>query len=156
MLNPLFPRRADNTYPGHRLALVLFGLLLVMKAGTSLGTIFNGYKAATVADGIPLDTYTPAAAQTVVSLFAVWGLTNLVLFFIGLVVLVRYRGLIPLMFALLLLQQLGRYLVLHFLPVVRTGSPPGFVINLVMLALMIVGLALSLWRRNDPAFPETS
>jgi hypothetical protein len=150
MLNPILPRRADNTYPGHGLALVLFALLLLMKAGISLGTIFNGYKAATSADGIPLDSYTPAAARTVVSLFALWGLTNFVIFLIGLVVLVRYRGLVPFMFALLLFQQLGRYLVLQLLPIVRIGAPPGTVINLVLLALMIVGLALSLWRRNEP------
>jgi hypothetical protein len=156
MLNPLLPRRADNTYRGHRFALVLFGLLLLMKLGISLSTLFNGRTAATSADGIPLDSYTPAAAQTVVSLFALWGLTNLVICIIGLVVLIRYRGLVSFMFALFLFQQLGRYLVLQLLPIVRTGAPPGFVVNLVLLALMVVGLALSLWRRNGPASPESS
>ena len=34
-------------------------------------------------------------------------------------------------------------------PIARTGTPPGPYINLVLLALMIVGLALSLWRRAD-------
>lgn len=150
MLDPLLPRHADNTYRGHQLALWVFGLLLLMKTGMSLSTILNGYTAATSADGIPLDSYTPAAARTVVSLFALWGLTNLVICLIALAVLIRYRGLVPFMFALLLFQQLGRYLVLQFLPIVRTGTPPGFVINLALLGLMIAGLALSLWRRNDP------
>ena len=48
------------------------------------------------------------------------------------------------MFALLLLQFLAGRLILRLLPVVRTGTPPGFYVNLAILVLMIVGLALSL------------
>jgi hypothetical protein len=59
-------------------------------------------------------------------------------------VLVRYRAMIPFMFALLLLEHLSKRLILHFLPIPRTGTPPGNAVNLVLLALMIVGLALSL------------
>jgi len=149
MLNPLLPERADNLHRGHRLALWLFGLLLLMKTGISLSIIFNGRTAATSADGIPIDSYTPAGAQTVLSLFALVGLYNLILCIVGIVVLVRYRSLVPLMFGLFLLQQLGRSLILQLLPIVRTGTPPGSAMNLVMLALMVVGLALSLWRRGD-------
>lgn len=154
-MNPLLPQRADNAYPGHKLALVIFGLLLLMKTGISLASIFNGHTAAVSADGIPLDTYTPAGARTVLSLFALVGLYNLVLCVIGAVVLVRYRGLVPFLFALFVVQQLGRYLVFDFLPIVRTGTPPGLAINLALLGLMIVGLALSLWRREGPGPAST-
>jgi hypothetical protein len=149
-LNPLLPRRADNTYRGHKVALALFALLLLVKTAISLGSILNGHTAASSADGIPLDTYTPAGARTVLSLFALLGLSNLVICFIGTVVLVRYRSLIPFMFALFLVQQLSRKLIFEFLPIARTGTPPGSAINLVILSVMIVGLALSLWRRDNP------
>jgi len=59
-------------------------------------------------------------------------------------VLARYRTVIPFMFALLLLEHLSRKLILHFLPIAETGTPPGSGVNLVLLAVMIVGLALSL------------
>jgi len=36
-------------------------------------------------------------------------------------------------------------LILQFIPIVRTGTPPGIVVNLIIFALMIVGLMLSLW-----------
>ncbi len=147
-LNPLLPQRADNAYRGHRLALVLFGLLLLVKTAISLGSIFNGRTAATSADGIPIDTYTPAGARTVLSLFAMLGLSNLVVCVIGIVVLARHRGLIPFMFALFLMQQLSRRLVFECFPIARTGTPPGSSINLVILAIMIVGLTLSLWQRQ--------
>jgi hypothetical protein len=58
---------------------------------------------------------------------------------------------IPFMFALLVLEYLSRRLILYVMPIVRTGTPPGTIVNLVLLALMIVGLALSRWRREDAA-----
>ena len=51
MFNQILPRQVDNTYRSYKLALWLFGLLVFMKAGISLGTIFNGYNAASSADG---------------------------------------------------------------------------------------------------------
>lgn len=148
MLGQLLPQRADNAYRGHRAALALLALLLLMKAAISMGSILDGHAAASSADGIPIDTYTPAGARTVVSLFALLGLANLVVCAIGAVVLVRYRSLVPLLFALLLAQQLGRQLILQLLPIERTGAPPGFAINHAILGIMIVGLALSLWSRR--------
>jgi hypothetical protein len=68
---------------------------------------------------------------------------------LGIVVLVRYRSMIPFMFALLLVEHLGRKLILRFLPLVRTGTPPGYFVNLALVAVMIVGLALSLRSRPD-------
>jgi len=149
MLELLLPRSADRTYHGHRLALWLFAVVVFMTAGMSLVSIFNGYAAASSADGIPLDTYTSAAAQTVVSLFALLGLSHLLFCLLCLLVLVRYRSLIPFLFALLLLEHLGRKLVLRFLPIARTGTPPGSVVNLVLLAVMVAGLALTLWNRDE-------
>ena len=36
MFNQILPRQVDNTYGGYKLALWLFGLLVLMKAGISL------------------------------------------------------------------------------------------------------------------------
>jgi hypothetical protein len=148
MLKQLLPQRIDNTYRGHNLALWLFALLLFMKIAMSLNSIFNGYSVATSADGIPLNTFTPAGAQAVVSLFAIWGLSHFMICLLCIVVLARYRALIPFMFALILLEHLSRKLILHFLPIIRTGTPAGFYVNLILVALMIVGLALSLLSRG--------
>ncbi len=57
MLNPLLPRRVDNTYRGHKLALWLFGLVVLLKLVISLNSIFNGRTVASSADGILLDTF---------------------------------------------------------------------------------------------------
>ena len=148
MFDQLLPQTIDNTYRGHRLALWLFGLLLFMKLAVSLNSIFNGYSVASSADGIPLDTYPPAAARTIVALFALFGLAHFMICLLGILVLVRYRSMIPFMFALLLVEHLSRRLILLLIPIVRVGTPPAFAVNLVLAALMIAGLALSLWRRG--------
>ena len=154
MLEQLLPRRVDNDYRGHKLALWLFGLVVFMKLAIGVNSIFNGRSVASSADGIPLDTYTPAGARAFVTQFALLGLAHFVMGLLCVLVLVRYRTLVPLMFALLLLEHLGKRLILQFLPIDRTGTPPGCAINIVLLALMVAGLALSLWSRDEPPARE--
>ncbi len=146
MIERLIPRQADNAYQGHRLALWILALIILMKLGIGLNSVFNGHYVASFADGIPIDTYTPAGTQTVLALFAVLGLFQLMLGLLGMLVLGRYRALVPLMFSLLLLDQLGRKLILLFIPIERTGAPSGSVVYFALLAAVIVGLALSLRR----------
>lgn len=144
----LFPECADNTYGGNKFALWLFGLVIAVKAAMGLNAIFNTYTVATRADGIPLASFPSGAVHTVLALFAIWGLGHFVLCLAGLLVLVRYRSLVPLMFIVLLLEQLARKLILLFIPLVRTGTPGGFYVNLVLLAIMATGLALAMWTRQ--------
>ena len=145
MFNQLLPQRIDNVYHGHNHALWLFALVVSVRIIQSVVIIFNGYSVAKSADGIPVDTYAPAAAQTIVALFALGALYRLIISLLCVLVLVRYRSAIPFMFALLMLSYLVSQLILQFIPIVRTGTPPGIVVNLIMFALMIVGLMLSLW-----------
>jgi hypothetical protein len=151
MLDQLLPRRIDNSYRGHPLALWLFVAVVVLKTGIALGTIFNGRGAAQSADGIPLDRFGAGGAEAVVALFAMWGLSQLVFSVLGVLALARYRAMIPFLFVLLLLEHLGRRWILMVKPIARTGTPPGTYVNLVLLVVMIAGLALSLRRRPSPA-----
>ena len=144
-MNKLLPRPADNTYRGYRVALWLFGILVLLKTIISVNSMINARGVATSADGVPLDTFGPEGARAFVNLFALLGLSNLVICLLCIVVLARYRALVPLMFSLLLLQHLARKLIHQAMPTVTTGNPPASVINLVLLALMVAGLALSLW-----------
>ena len=149
MLNQLLPPRLDNTYRGRKLALVLFGLVVAVRITQSVMIIVNGYSIASSADGIPLETYPAAAAQTILAIFAISSLNRLFVALICVVVLVRYRSAIPTMFLLLALAYLAGEIILRFIPIVRVGTPPGPIVNLIMFALMIVGLVLSLWGRNE-------
>lgn len=144
MFARLFPPIIDNSYRGSKIALWLLGLVVGLKATQSFAIIFNGRYTATGADGIPLDTYPAAAAQTIVALFALLSLWRLLVCSVGVVVLLRYRAAVPLMLALFLAQYLVNQLLLQFIPLVHVGTPPGPIINLVLAVLTLVGLVLSL------------
>ncbi len=154
MSDQLLPRRAFNTNRGNRLAPWFLALVVLLKICVSLNANINGPSMASSGDGIPLDTFTSAGAQTVGSLFALWGLAQLMICVVCLLVLIRYSTLIPFMFALLLLEHLGRKLLLHFMHLAKTGLggesvgispfPYGF------LVLIVIGLVLSLRRQGSP------
>jgi hypothetical protein len=149
ILNRLFPRRIDNSYRGYKIALVLFGLVIAMRALQSVLIIVNGHSVAQSADGIPLETYPAGAAQTIVAIFAISSLNRLIISLICAVVLVRYRSAVPLMFVVLALSYFGGQIILRFVPIVTTGTPPGPIMNIVMFGLVIIGLALSLFERGQ-------
>src|SRR5258706_11549255 len=121
MFDKLLPRNIDNTYRGYQVALWLFGLVVGVMTAQSVVVIFNGYSTVVNADGIALDTYPAAAAQTIVALFALRSLLRVILALLCVLILVRYRSAIPFMFALLILNFLGTQLILQFQPMVRTG-----------------------------------
>jgi hypothetical protein len=149
ILSRLFPARIDNSYEGSKIALWILGLLIAVRTMQSVMILFNGASIAQSADGIPLDTYPAAAAQTIVALFALSALNRLIISLICVVVLVRYRRAVPLMFVLLILTYAGGQLIGRIIPMVRVGRPPAVVVNLTLFSLTIIGLVFSLWRRRQ-------
>ncbi|HUF17517.1 MAG TPA: hypothetical protein VMS12_05680 [Thermoanaerobaculia bacterium] len=148
MLDRLLPRVIDNSYRGPKAALWLLCILAVIKVAMGLNSIFNGSFVLSSADGVPLATYPPPAAQTIVAIFALWALGQLLFALLAVLALVRYRTMTPLLFAILLAEHLGRKLILQFLPIIRSDAVPASLINAALLALMAGGLLLSLWHRH--------
>jgi len=142
-LERLFPRILDNRYRGHLAGLWLFGLLVFVKAMISLVSLVDparGYKA----DGIPLETYSPAAAHAVIGVGAYLDVELLILVLVFVIALVRYRSMVPLLYLLLVVEFLAhKWAGLRF-PIVRAGGGSGSVVTLVMFALMLIGLVLAL------------
>jgi hypothetical protein len=149
MLNPILPRQADNAYRGQKAALWILGLVILLRLMMGANSAFNAHTIATTADGIPIDAYPAAAAQTILSMFAALGLNYLLWCAFGIIVLIRYRTLVPLTFLLLLTGLLARQAERYFLPIPTVGAPAATVINPILIALMVVGLALSLWPRRN-------
>lgn len=149
MLGQLLPPRIDNTYRGRKLGLWLLGIVVTVRILQSLVVIFNGHYVVQSADGVPIETFAPAAAQTVVALFELSALSRLFIFLLCVLTLVRYRSVIPFMFAFLIVYYLAGQLLLQFVPIVRVGTPRGPLVNLVLFFLLVIGLPLSLWKRAD-------
>ncbi len=149
MLGRLLPPSIDDDYRGRGLALWLFGVVVAVRLTQALVIIFDGRTVAMNADGIPLDSYPPEAAQTVVAMFMLSALNRLVIALLCVLVLARYRSAVPFMFAVLMLGHLGGELLMSFAPLVGRGTPPGPYVNLAAFALTALGLALSLRGRAD-------
>ena len=145
MLDRLFPRQVDNRFDGHRAALWLLGLFIAVKRAMSLNSVFNTESVAAGADGIPLDSFGPAAARSVLMLFALTALAQLTLALIALTTLIRYRAMVPFIYLVLLFEQLARRFIVQSHAVARTeAGAAGWYVTYGILTLLALGLALSL------------
>ena len=149
MLDRILPKRIDNDYRGHRFALWAFYPITLMTVGRSLIHIFRSDGGAQSIATIPLDTFVAGGAETVISVFALWGLSQLLIGLLFVLVSFRYRAMIPLMYVLILAEYLGRIAIGLTKPIVTVGTPPGGPGNLVMIALGVIGLVLSLRGEGD-------
>lgn len=144
-MNTLFPRIADNHYPGRRPGIWMFAFML-LKIAMGLNVMLHAPEVARSADGVPVDTFAAPAAAAFSFVFAAWGLGQFVLGLASLVVLLRYRSLVPLAFLCLLIEQIGRMLLRFRWPIDRVPTAPGTAINVALTTIMVVGFLLSVWR----------
>ena len=155
MIDRLLPSRIDNKYRGHRLALWLFVPITLQKFGVSLTHLLKADGGAQSISTIPLDTYPPSAAQNIIGLFARLGLEQLLLASLLVLVFVRYRAMLPLMYALIVTQYVGSRIVSDVKPLVLAGSSGARTPALVIALLSVIGLVLSLIGRGYSNQPTT-
>ena len=91
---------------------------------------------------VPLDQFCGEGAAAVITSFALRGLSQLLLSVVMVLVAVRYRGLIPAMYLLILMEYLGRVGIGLGKPLPTLAAPPGATGNLVFIAAAVIGLAL--------------
>jgi hypothetical protein len=152
-LSRLLPARIDNRYRGHVLALWLFVPVALQRVALGLTHLLRADGGAQSISTIPLDTYPPSAAQNVIALFARMGLEQLLFGFLCLLVLLRYRALIPLMYLLIVVHYLASRLVGQAKPLVLAGTSGARTPLLVIAMLCVLGLVLSLSGRGYREIP---
>ena len=155
MLKRLFPDRIDNHFEGHRLALWLLAIHIGLRGVIGINSIANTAKIASGADGYRLESYGADGAQAVLMLFALSGLAGLTMALLGVVVLLRYRAMAPLLLLLLLFDFLARRMIIQSYALERSHAL-GFAwwLNMILLSLLVLGLALSLWPRRGAPPPS--
>jgi hypothetical protein len=89
-----------------------------------------------------------AGADGIVFAFALWGSSQLLLAIIQLLVVIRYRSLVPFMYLMLILEGLLRALVGCMKPATFDHAPPGAIGNLAEPVPAVSVLVLSLWSAN--------
>ncbi len=149
MIEKLFPQPADNRYHGHKLAkwLLIFYTVKSFVAGSI--HMFAADGGAQSIASITLDQFSQGAADSIVTIFGLWGMEQLVIGFISAVILWRYKSLIPFMALVYVIEYLGRFASHWYTPGVQSAHmPPGAVADNVLVPLALLMLVLSLWSQR--------
>ncbi len=140
----LFPKTIDNQYRGNKLGYWLFCLLTVVLMTRSLIHVFKHDGGAQSIATIPLDTWPIEASNTIIAMFTLWGLVQVVIAAIQIIAIVKYKAMIPLLFLIMVLTQLGRMTIGEFKTVYTDGTAPAAALSWYFLAAYSAGLVLSL------------
>lgn len=138
----LLPKQADNTIRGLRVPAVVFGVLTVVSIVRSCIHLLAPDGGAGSIAGMDLAV---AGADGIVFAFALWGSAQLVYALLQLLVVIRYRSLVPLMYVVLLLETGLRWFVGATKPVTFAHTPPGVIGNWMWLILSIAMMATTYW-----------
>lgn len=144
ILAALFPKQITNKFLGQKIALFAFVPLTMMLIFRSCMHLIAPDGGAQSIATIPLDTYTESAAANIIAIFSQWGLSQLLLTLLFIMVLVRYRSLIPLFYLLFAVEMFGRMAVGHFKPIVTLETAPGAASNMPLFIAALIMLGLSL------------
>ena len=149
MLQRVFPTSLDNQFPGHKIALYIFYALTALTLWRSQHHLFEHDGGAQSIATIPIDTYSSSAGETVIGIFGLWGLSQLIIGLIYLLAAIRYRALIPFLYVLFTLEYAMRLWVGANKTIETEGTAPGSMINLPFMIAGVVLFALSIWRGKE-------
>jgi hypothetical protein len=145
IISRLFPESANHGYTGNKVAAWVFLLLSIVSMGRSLIHLLAPDGGAGSIAGVDLSL---GGSESIIFAFGLWGLSQAIYAFLQLLVALRYKTLIPLMYLILLFETAGRMAVGAMKPPVLLHAAPGGIANYIMLPLAAVMLVLSLWERK--------
>ncbi|MBE0684410.1 MAG: hypothetical protein IH585_00255 [Anaerolineaceae bacterium] len=138
----ILPKTIDNSIQGSKIPFFVFAIYAILSTVRSCIHIFSADGGTGSIAGMDL---TVSGADGIIFAFALWGSSQLLFAIIQLIVVFRYRALIPLMYLMLVLEILLRQLVGFMKPVTFAHTPPGAIGNRLILPLAIIMLILSVW-----------
>lgn len=144
-LGALFPDPSAG-YRGERWALWALVAMTALTTARSLVHVFAPDGGAGSIAGIDVSV---EGGANLVALFGQWGWEQLLLSFATVVILVRYRFLVPFAWLLQVLDWGGRMLVGELKPLVVTAPPPGAIGSWVFLPVALVALWFALPRARS-------
>ena len=144
----LLPSAIDNQFEGFRIAQYAFLILTAATLVRSLIHVFAPDGGAQSIATIPLTSYSGEAAAAVILMFSLWGLSQLLMGIVYLVVYIKYKSLIPAMYVLMIVEYAMRIVIGQMKPIVTSGTAPGSIGNWVMVPVCILLLALSLIKKR--------
>ena len=146
ILDRIFPIVVNNDYGGNPCVVWVFWLLTIISIVRSLVHMLKFDGGAETIATIPLRKFPSQASETIVSIFAIWGISQLLMALVYLVILWRYNSLLPFGCLLFTTEYLLRLLVKPVLgkKVHTEGQAPGGVGNYACVPIGIILFWLSL------------
>lgn len=142
----IFPKNLNNHYQGQKIALYVFYILTAVTLWRSQHHVFSPDGGAQSIATIPLDSFSTDGAAAVIGVFGLWGLSQLIIAIIYVIVCLRYRAMVPLMYLLMFFEYFVRATYIStFKPIPTAGTAPGAVGNLPLILISLIMLVLSLW-----------
>ena len=138
--NWLLPKRAENSHSVGKIVEIVFLAVTVFTIARSLIHILSPDGGANRIAGINTSV---VGGSNIVSIFTLWGLSQLLLGVIFLTVYLRYKNLIPLMYLIVLAEYSGRIILGLIKPLTTSHVPPGAYGDYIMVPLAIVMLIIS-------------
>ena len=138
----LLPAKIDNTIRGTKIPFYVFALYAIVSTVRSCIHLLSPDGGAGTIAGMNLSV---AGADGIIFAFALWGGSQLLFALIQLLVVIRYRSLVPFMWLMLALEILLRELVGKMKPISFAHTPPGAIGNQIILPLAVVMVVWSLW-----------
>lgn len=132
----LLPLEVDNNYAGPTICLYFHMIMTFILTLRSLVHIFKSDGGAMSIATIPLLEYNADCSNTIISIFAIWGISQLLLCVFHIIVLLRYKKLIPLMLLTTILDYTLRLITINYKPIVLSGTAPGGLYGSLVLILL--------------------
>ena len=149
-MDNILPTPITNHYQGHSLAKWVFVLITTVTIIRSIIHIVALDGGAQTIATIPLQLYSSAASDTIIMLFALWGLSQLLVGLMFVVVLFRYQSLIPAMYGVLIIEYTLRIIIGVMKPIETVGTAPGGVANYVIVPVALLMFIMSLRQSELP------
>ena len=137
-LLPANPSRYDGSVLSFWVAIVWLGIITVRSCIHLLAPDGGAQSIATI------DVTAAAGGANIVAIFGQWGAIQLLLALLLWVLLLRWRGTVPLVLLVFTLEPVFRGLAGHLKPVTTMGTAPGASLNWLVLPVMAFFVYLSL------------
>jgi len=141
VLEKILPKQINNEFPGYQFSAYAFLVFTVVTVARSLAHIV-------LPDGgagsIATIDMTVDGAAIIIGIFGQWGLSQLLMAGLYIIVYFRYQSLIPLMYIIIITEYVGRIGVGLLKPIETIGTAPGAIGNLIIIPLAIVLFILSI------------
>lgn len=92
---------------------------------------------------IPLAQFPSEASDVIVLIFAYWGISQLIIGILYLIISIRYQSLIPFMYLITIFEYVMRLLIARIKPIITTETAPGAIGNYVLPILCLIMFFLS-------------